>query len=622
MMRKTRRMRSALLVLVMALALLPVFAFAAPAAMAVDGSTVLDTIALNVPVPSVGDVQVYRAGETMNVAHAAPAQSGSHYTVTDAYWNPSSGMAPEVYTFTAGAHFVEVVVQADEGYTFAEPEDMTVTVNGETAEVMKEDEDTVRFVYWDRILVEPPVITAQPADQNVYAGDKAVFSVTATGDALKYQWQVNKTGTWNNCTSTGYNKATFSFTTKASYSGWQYRCLVSNGGGSVTSDPAVLTVTALVPAEITAQPQNVYVANGEKATFALTAAGTAPVYYQWQVSKDGGSTWKNCTSSGYSTASMSFTAKTSYSGWMYRCMVSNAGAIVYSNVVTLTVEALEQPLIGQQPTDVSVKEGTMAFFTVTAAGGGLNYQWQVSKDGGSTWKNCTSSGCTSEAFGFTTKASYSGWMYRCVVSNVKGSVTSDAALLTVTGAAVKPSITGQPSDQNPADGKSVSFTVTASGSDLGYQWQVSKDGGKTWKNCSASGYNTKTLKFTAKASYNGWMYHCIVTNSVGSVTSRAALLTVNASAAKPVITGQPSDQNPKAGEKARFTVTASGSGLSYRWQVSKDGGKTWKDCTSSGYNTASMSFTAKASYSGWMYRCTVSNENGSVTSDSAVLTVS
>ena len=620
MMRKTRRMRSAVLALVMALALLPVFASTAPAALAVDGSAVLDTIALNVPVPSVGDVQVYRSGE--NVANAAPAQSGSHYTVLDAYWNPASGVVPEVYTFTAGAHYVEVVVQADEGYAFAEAEDMTVTVNGETAEVMKEDDDTVRFVYWDRILVEPPVISCQPTDCSVFAGETSFFFVEAEGSDLRYQWQVNKTGTWNNCTSAGHDQAAFSFTAKASYSGWKYRCIVSNGGGSVTSEPALLTVTTLVPARITAQPQNVYVANGEKATFALTATGTAPIIYQWQVSKDGGSTWKSCTSSGNNTASMSFTAKTSYSGWMYRCVVSNRGTIIYSNAVTLTVEALEQPVIGQQPTDVSVKQGTMAFFTVTAAGGGLNYQWQVSKNGGSTWKNCTSSGCTSEAFGFTTKASYSGWMYRCVVSNAAGSVTSDAALLTVTGAAVKPSITGQPSDQNPNDGKAVSFTVTASGSDLGYQWQVSKDGGKTWKNSTSSGYKTKTLSFTARTSYSGWMYRCIVANSAGSVTSRAALLTVNGASATPVITGQPSDQNPKAGEKARFTVTASGAGLSYQWQVSKDGGSTWKNCTSSGYNTASMSFTAKASYTGWMYRCVVSNENGSVTSASASLTVS
>ena len=113
-----------------------------------------------------------------------------------------------------------------------------------------------------------------------------------------------------------------------------------------------------------------------------------------------------------------------------------------------------------------------------------------------------------------------------------------------------------------------------------------------------------------------------MTNSLGSVTSRSALLTVTSSASAPVITKQPSAQNVAGGAKATFAVTASGAGLSSRWQVSKDGGKTWKNCTSSGYNTASMSFTAKASYSGWMYRCTVSNENGSATSASAALTVS
>src|SRR5262245_53302441 len=36
-----------------------------------------------------------------------------------------------------------------------------------------------------------PAITAQPIDQSVTAGDKATFSVGATGSGLSYQWNKN-----------------------------------------------------------------------------------------------------------------------------------------------------------------------------------------------------------------------------------------------------------------------------------------------------------------------------------------------------------------------------------------------------------------------------------------------
>ena len=462
-------------------------------------------------------------------------------------------------------------------------------------------------------LRRPPVIESQPAGQNVTAGEKATFTVAATGEGLTYQWQVNKTGTWNNCTSTGSNKATFSFTTKASYSGWKYRCVVSNANGSVTSNAANLTVEAAGPA-ITKQPANQNVTAGSKATFTVTATGES-LTYQWQVNKTG--TWNNCTSTGSNKATFSFTTKASYSGWKYRCVVSNANGSVTSNAAKLTV-GTAGPAITKQPANQTVTAGGKATFTVTATGEGLTYQWQVNKTG--TWNDCTSTGYDKATFSFTTKASYTGWQYRCIVSNAGGSVTSNAAKLTVGAAA--PSITKQPAAQSVTSGAKATFTVTASGSGLTYQWQVSKDGGSSWSNCSSSGYNTASMTFTAKSSYSGWRYRCKVSNSAGTVTSSVAQLTVTSSVTAPTITKQPADQNPADGFAATFTVTASGSGLTYQWQVSKDGGSTWKNCTSSGYNTKTLSFTAKSSYSGWRYRCKVSNSAGTVISSAALLTIS
>ena len=182
-----------------------------------------------------------------------------------------------------------------------------------------------------------------------------------------------------------------------------------------------------------------------------------------------------------------------------------------------------------------------------------------------------------------------------------------------------PSITKQPQNQTVGAGSTASFSVTASGSGLSYQWQYQKPGTSTWNNCGGTGYNTNTFSFTASAYYNGWQYRCVVSNSGGSVTSGAARLTV--SGAGPVITKQPQNQTVSAGQTAKFTVAASGSGLSYQWQYQKPGTSAWNNCGGTGNKTDTFSFTASAYYNGWQYRCVVKNSAGSVNSNAAKLTV-
>lgn len=84
-----------------------------------------------------------------------------------------------------------------------------------------------------------PAITGQPQSQTVPAGQAATFSVTATGTApLAYQW------TRNGASISGATSASYTTpATAASDSGAQFRAVVSNPAGSVTSDPATLTVT-------------------------------------------------------------------------------------------------------------------------------------------------------------------------------------------------------------------------------------------------------------------------------------------------------------------------------------------------------------------------------------------
>ncbi len=358
-------------------------------------------------------------------------------------------------------------------------------------------------------------------------------------------------------------------------------------------------------------PSNKTVKAGKDARFTVDVYGSG-LQYQWQYSKDGGETWKDCSSTGYDTATLEFKAAVNHDNRLYRCQVSNGFGGLVTNGAKLRVVGIKT-----QPQAQTVAPGAKAVFQIGASGSPA-FQWQYSKDNGSTWTDCSTGNYNKATFSFTAKDSMNGRLYRCVVTKGSIEIKSDAVKLTV-GSSSAPAISTQPGNKTVAANKSVTFTVTATGSGLSYQWQYSKDNGKNWTDCTSGAYNTASFSFKATASMNGRLYRCKVSNSSGSVTSNSAKLTI--SGVKPAITSQPANKTVTAGSTAKFTVTAAGTGLTYQWYYSKDNGATWTKCTSDGSDTASFSFTAKASMTGRLYRCKVTNSSGSVTSSAARLTV-
>ena len=89
-------------------------------------------------------------------------------------------------------------------------------------------------------------ITTQPQSVSVTEGQSATFSVTATGDNLRYQWQLYSGNSWSDITGATDASYTIDRTTTA-MSGNQYRCIVIGDGGETTSDAATLTVRPYEP---------------------------------------------------------------------------------------------------------------------------------------------------------------------------------------------------------------------------------------------------------------------------------------------------------------------------------------------------------------------------------------
>ena len=372
---------------------------------------------------------------------------------------------------------------------------------------------------------------------------------------------------------------------------------------------------------IITQPSDYVGPIGTKATFTVVATGEG-LAYQWQWSRDNGKTWTNSSSTfvGYQSASMQVPITAVRDGYRYRCVVTDAnGAQVTSEAAKLSVAAALS--IVKQPENYVGALGTKATFTVEATGTGLTYQWQWSRDNGKTWAN-SSSACP----GFDTASMQvpitsvrNGYQYRCVVGDATGQkVTSDAAKLTI-GTAL--SITEQPSDYTGPLGTKATFTVEATGTDLSYQWQWSRDNGKTWTNSSSTfaGYQSSSMQVPITAARDGYQYRCVVSDAAGQkVTSDPAKLTIGSVLA---ITTQPSDYAGSLGDKATFTLEATGTGLTYQWQWSRDNGKTWTNSSSAfpGYRSASMEVSITSARDGYLYRCVIADALGNKVTSKAVM---
>lgn len=258
-----------------------------------------------------------------------------------------------------------------------------------------------------------PQITTQPQAQSAADGAAASFSVTASGSGLAYQWQRNGTAVAGATAST-LNLAAVALADD----GARFRVVVSNAGGSVTSNEVALTVTPVAPA-ITTAPAAASVTAGQTASFSVVARGSAPLAYQWLRN---GAEIAGATAASYTTGTLT----TGDDGAGFSVRVSNAAGSITSAAALLSVQAAPvAPQITAQPQAVTVTAGQTATFEVTASGTPtLVYQWRRN---GTAIAGATAARYTTPA----TTIADSGAVYSVVVGNGAGSVTSSAATLTV-----------------------------------------------------------------------------------------------------------------------------------------------------------------------------------------------
>ncbi|MCL4179497.1 MAG: immunoglobulin domain-containing protein [Verrucomicrobia bacterium] len=261
-----------------------------------------------------------------------------------------------------------------------------------------------------------PSITQHPVAQTKNAGQTAIFTVAATGtEPLSYQWQKGGADLINGSRISGARSQTLTITGLVEADAGEYRVVVSNAAGSVTSNPAGLTVIpAPRPPVITTQPDDNTVIQGESVTFTVSATGDAPLSYQWffddEIIPD------------ETANSLTLTDVRESNAGRYSVLVSNAADTVLSRQAVLSV--LIPPNISAEPEDVTVSAGESLTLRVIASGTSpLAYQWFADSE--------PMEGETSSTLHLSNVRASDAGRYSVVVSNTAGEVTSRSALVTV-----------------------------------------------------------------------------------------------------------------------------------------------------------------------------------------------
>jgi alpha-tubulin suppressor-like RCC1 family protein len=220
---------------------------------------------------------------------------------------------------------------------------------------------------------------------------------------------------------------------------------------------------------------------------------------------------------------------------------SGVTAIGAGNGPTVVLVVPTAPEILTQPVSQLVNEGHEASFTVAATGFPLYYQWRrdgTDLDGAMSASYTLSSALTNHTGGYTV-----------VVSNPAGSVTSTPpAVLTVN--VLQLAITTEPVSLAVNVGKNASFSVSATGYPLYYQWR--KDG------VDLAGATNDTYKLLVLQTNQAGTYTVVVSNGAGSVTSAPAVLTVSPAAPGTVVEWGLIPEVPLAAQGGVTAIAAGG----------------------------------------------------------------
>ncbi len=276
----------------------------------------------------------------------------------------------------------------------------------------------------------------------------------------------------------------------------------------------------------------------------------------------------------------------------------DSGKVVLADAIKFSEPDETPPVILSPPLSQTINAGDRASFFVLPAGTEpLTFQWR--------FNGADISGATGTGYTINTVLASSAGTYSVMISNVTGTVSTQA-VLTVTGLDLPPSITVQPQSQTVTAEAPVTFSVSAAGPPpLSYHWFFNTS---PLPGATASSFTISRALFSDAGTYS-----VVVSNVNGTATSSNAVLTV-IMPPTPTITANPESQTLVAGTTLSLSVAAtSPSPLYYHWR--RDGSS-----LAAATNSSLVHHLVQPADAG-NYDVVVANVSGAVTSGTAVVTI-
>ncbi len=469
-----------------------------------------------------------------------------------------------------------------------------------------------------RIIVNPKLTAGTiGADQKICfnKAPSALTQLTSSAGGTgtySYQWQSSP----DNSTWTDISGATIEdFSPPTLTTNTWYRRNVSSGPfGTVSCDPILITITAiLTPGTIGADQTICYnIAPAELTQLTAPEGGPDTYSYQWQSSTDNNN-WTNI--SGANLVNYSPPALTTNT-WYRRVVTSGNCDLVSSNSLLITVNAnLTAGTIGADQT-ICYNTAPAVLTQRTAPAGGTgtySYQWQSSTDN-STWTDLSGANLVN----YSPPALTISTLYRRKITSGNCSfVFSNTVRITVT-ANLAPGTIG--ADQticyNTAPIGLTQLTAPLGGTGTySYQWQNSTDN-TNWTDISGA----NLVDFSPPVLTSSiWYRRRLTSGTCSTVISNPVRITVNANLTAGTIGAvQTICFNTPPAALTQLTAPAGGTGTySYQWQSSTDN-STWTNIN--GANLVDFSPPVLTS-SIWYRRRLTSGTCGTVISNLVLITV-
>ena len=396
-------------------------------------------------------------------------------------------------------------------------------------------------------------INNHPANFTADENTAAIFSISATGDAISYQWFEKTTATGASFVSLGNTPASAQTNTlnltsvPLSRDGYMYKCVVIGTCLNSESHPATLQVN--VDKRITSTVLNAEACVGGSFTFTVDYKGTTTAcIWEYDDNNDGiynaigdlGTVVFGETSSTLTVRSATKAMETG--SWKFRARVQrDAYADNVSNIAK--VKVYEQIAFVNIPNaTLCLNTGESFNVNITSGSGVFSYEWTrvMSGDILGSLSNLSLSDLESKDEEYKVKVSHS------VCPNVeqKFTISHHPDLVFPDLAHTSPLCIGEPIN--------LDATATSSAPNLKYQW--TKDG-------VSDGTTATNLKSTVSIAESG-LYKVVVTDHC---TSKVSSIPINVLDPISLIAVSPANQNVCEGESLDLQAKGTGDYLLYNW---------------------------------------------------------